>query len=325
MGNAYGSNQFTIGDDTDLDGLTALKGGAPAKTDEIYVFSGAVLTITGDIDCKLMKVGVDTGGASSTASVIILAGAALGFATGNGDGLYIDALGDFTMTGSTGSQCVMTRASGESDYFGLQQMDGGFHVQDAYIDYLDYIAPVDATFELTRVSMTVLFSATTILTVSGPLAIASSEITSYGNRWALAIYGDATMDIFSVLKNARMCMACSTQTLVFDDDPDDIGEDNTPIVSINPPLGGSKSRGKNVGLQGRKIAVTGSFKTENSGTDRLVTHFLKMKYMAQLKDTFSLTWDEGVISKCLITKFSYKRTPDNVQERFYSFEIQEIY
>jgi hypothetical protein len=251
--------------------------------------------------------------------VDVLAGASVKFKGGSGNGLYVDSLGQFVLNGTSGSRCGIDRAAGETDVWELGQMDGIFQATQAQIQNLDIVASISGYFEANQSTMDVLFSATSELINSGTMALVSSVITS-GNRWALKNYGEVTLDELSALENAKICITCSSQSLIFDDDPDEIDEDNSPFIAKSVPLGGTKARGKRLGQGGRRLLLKGSF-----DIDKLYTHYLLLKKLINLNDTFKVTWDEGSLNNALLGNFPIIRTPDQVGERYYSLEIQEIY
>ena len=320
MANSYASNKFKIDTSTNRAGLVALKGGAPAVTDDLYLYNNATCVLSADIDIMDVFVGRDDGGLSSAGHLDLLPGASIKFKTGSGKGLYIDALGIVSVQGTSGSRCGLTRASGETEYWEILQMDGQFTATECKIDYVEVIASLAGNWNLTGCSMVCLFSATNQIVCSGSMVLVSSVITSYGNRWSLLNYGYVSMDLFSYLGQAKISIVCSSQALVFDDDPDAIGEANEPIIARNNPLGGGKSRGKRLGVSGRRLLLAGTF-----NISRYESHYLLMKYLLSLNDTFAVTWDEGSINKALLTKFPISRTPDQIQERAYSLELQEVY
>lgn len=66
--NAYSAPNFDIDTSTNTAGLTALKGSAPATTDNIFVFGGATLTIDAACAWNLLSVGETSTGACANAA-----------------------------------------------------------------------------------------------------------------------------------------------------------------------------------------------------------------------------------------------------------------
>ena len=167
------------------------------------------------------------------------------------------------------------------------------------------------------------FSSTTdlILASTDYSEIISGAITSLGNEWALVNKGTVTMDLYSYLGYARPCLAMSSAYLVFDDMPMEIQEANEPVNSLNIALGGTRPRGKQLGFAGRNLVIQGSFLYPSHYT----THLLKLKYLANLIETFTFTWEEGSINKALIKLHPLVRNVDDIQERFFTLEVSEIY
>ena len=84
MANAWAANLFTIDTSVNVAGLTALKGSAPALTDDIVVKSGT-LTIEAALSCKGIGIGyasINGGGATTAAKLIVADGATFIFANG---------------------------------------------------------------------------------------------------------------------------------------------------------------------------------------------------------------------------------------------------
>jgi hypothetical protein len=167
------------------------------------------------------------------------------------------------------------------------------------------------------------FSSTTdlILAASDYIEINSGAITSEGANWALVNKGTVTMSLFSYLGYAKPCLTYSSDALIFDDMPIEMSEDNPAQMISNIPLGGTRARGKDLGRFGRQIQIQGSF----SNPTRYTTHFLKLKYFATLIESFKFTWGEGSINKALIKLHPLVQRVEDVQERFFTLEISEIY
>lgn len=167
------------------------------------------------------------------------------------------------------------------------------------------------------------FSSTTdlILAATDYIEINSGALTSEGNEWALVNKGTVTMTLYSYLGYAKPCLTYSSDYLVFDDMPIEIQEADEPVNALNIPLGGTRPRGKQLGHAGRTLVVQGSFQYPS----RYTTHMLKLKYLASLIETFSFTWEEGSISKALIKLHPLSRNVNDIQERFFTLEISEIY
>lgn len=90
MANAYAGGAFDIDTDTNVAGLTALKGGAPAGTDSIFVYNGATLTVESALAILLISLGETSAGAATDGqrrgNLTVDAGVAVTF-TGAADGL----------------------------------------------------------------------------------------------------------------------------------------------------------------------------------------------------------------------------------------------
>ena len=330
MANVYTTATLTYDIDTNTDqtGLDTLKGASCDLNDLIYVFSGCALTITGDLDCRILHVGKNSAGTTSTAFVYGLAGCNFKFKTGSGNGLKVENGGTFRCDGTSGSRCGVTRAAGETGYYDIDLLGGIFFLVETQVDYVDLVAQNDHQFYMDNSTLTILFSATAELLngTNGSMTLISSTIESEAGDWALVNYGDLTMDMFSLLNRALLSIACATQALVFDDMPFAITESNPPNIVRSPTLGGLKSHGRLMGFAGRTLLIRGSFQTDEGGTNRLITHFLKLKYMAGLFDTFNVVWDEGSINGAIIVLHPMERTAeDSVMERSYVLEVLENY
>jgi hypothetical protein len=66
--NSYSDPNFNIDTSTNVAGLTALKGSAPAATDNIFVYAGATLTIESACTWLMLSVGETSGGACANAA-----------------------------------------------------------------------------------------------------------------------------------------------------------------------------------------------------------------------------------------------------------------
>jgi len=64
VANSYSAPNFNIDTSTNVAGLTALKGSAPALTDKVYVYNGATLTIEQNLSILLISLGETSSGAA---------------------------------------------------------------------------------------------------------------------------------------------------------------------------------------------------------------------------------------------------------------------
>ena len=316
MANDYTSTTFYIDTNTDGDGLTTLKGGAPGTSDDLYVYSGAVLTITGSITLKAAYIGRSPAGVTSAGLITILAGAELALMDGASGGLFLDASGEIDITGAAGNKAGLVSVPGHST-FPLQKMDGFIVATDAEISNMDILCEIDGDIELIRTSMTIDMSSTSNMMVYGSLTLASSEILC-ANRWSCLNYGYMSMDIFSDLQNAYFALTYSGGSLIFLDDPDGFNIDWGTQMSRNMPLGGSIGRGRRLGRIGRTMTIYGTFSIANLSLWQTIQYYLT------LNEIFKLTWSEGALNKCLFSKGNIKLSADDVGERPYNIELSEI-
>lgn len=319
MANDYTSTTFYIDTNTDVTGLTALKGSAPDINDDLFVFSGAEVNATTTLTVNGLHLGDDGAGVTSAGVLNILVGADLELADGASGGLFIEASGLLTAIGSAGSKSGIRPGQGQAS-FNLQKMDGIIQTIDAEIDSIEFLCAVAGNLDMTRTSMTTIMSATSELIISGTMVLASSEIYS-ANRWACLNYDTLTMDKFSVLKNAYFAITNSTSCLIFIDDPTDYEVNPGIRIVRDEPLGGTVGRGKRIG-SARKMNIFGSFSTA-SGSDHL-TYWLKLLHYIDLIDTFKLVWPEGSINKFMFSNGNLKLSFEDVDERSYNIELLEI-
>lgn len=317
----YSGDVFLIDATTDLDGLEVLKGASLSLTDSIYIFADAQVVCSGTLKCKKLVVGCDDVGNKSGGRYDHTGNGWGYIAGGAANGLSIHVSGSVYIWGGE-----ILRGANEAEEWYLNLLDGYCYMSGAKFQDMDIICAIAGCLELAWAEVNPNWTATNELIVSGTFIMGTSILGSYGGttRYAVKNYGEFTMDPQSVLKLAKLCIVNSSQSLIFDDDPDTIVEDDPIDISVNTPLGGSMGRGKRLGSGGRRLAVRGAFQTDSGGTDRLTTHYLLLKALSKMNDTFAVTWDEGSINKALFRKFPVARDPTQIQEREYEFELQEV-
>jgi hypothetical protein len=127
MANSYASNNFNIDTSTNVAGLTALKGEAPAAGDKIFIYNGATLTVESNLACLQIILGHTSSGAATSGQryghVTVNAGVTLTF-DGNGtytnSGIYSNPASaetesksnSITIAGTSASRVIMTNAGG---------------------------------------------------------------------------------------------------------------------------------------------------------------------------------------------------------------------
>lgn len=105
MANSYSAPNFNIDTATNVAGLTALKGSAPALTDNIYIYNGVTLTVESALSCLKIYLGQTSAGAAG-------AGNRYGILTVNA-GVTVTFAGNATNTNS-GIQSNPTTADASS-------------------------------------------------------------------------------------------------------------------------------------------------------------------------------------------------------------------
>lgn len=130
MANSYAGNAFDIDTDVNVAGLVALKGGAVAGTDSIFVYNGATLTVEQALACLLISLGETSAGAAPAGQrvghFVQNAGTtvtATGVNATSGSGLQInpasaaaESLGcSVAFNGTLANPCVWTNSAGGYD------------------------------------------------------------------------------------------------------------------------------------------------------------------------------------------------------------------
>jgi len=127
MANTYAAPNFNIDTSTNIAGLIALKGGAPALTDNVYIYNGALLTVEQALAINLISLGETSGGAAGAGNryghLTVNAGVTVTFAgsaTAANSGIKSNpASADasskgstLTISGTSASPSVLTNSTG---------------------------------------------------------------------------------------------------------------------------------------------------------------------------------------------------------------------
>jgi len=163
MANTYAAPNFNIDTSTNVAGLTALKGGAPASTDYIYVYNGATLTVESALAIFLISLGETSAGAAADGqrrgNLTVDAGVTVTFtgsATATLSGIKSNPASapgtagesksnTLTINGTAASPCVFTNSAGAynaSYRYMINWVYGGFGAMGVW--QFNYPSPANA-------------------------------------------------------------------------------------------------------------------------------------------------------------------------------------
>lgn len=329
MASSYSGTVFLIDDAQTKDTMETMKGSALNAADSVYIFSGAGhVTLSGSCELHRFYLGMDETSADAGQGVLdVMTGVVLGIDGGSQGGLYIGAAGHFHLNGGPGADKVRVRnTTSDTENWILQEFRGFIECEYAQMDLVDIICDMSGDMQLTDSSIAMEMSLTDTIYMTGSLSLVRSKFGAVTDkRFGFAISGVVTYDYLSEFPGAKLTIHNLSNTLIFDDDPDEYSIKNEPIYVKNYPLGGDKASVRRIGISGRQLAVRGTFDTIPGGTDRSLTHFALLRKLFEMQDTFGIAWDEGVITKAIISGFTDTRNSKTIQERPYGFIAEECY